>query len=158
MTLTIEQQQILDELMARVPEVNKDPRGLSNLAGLEPELIKSLLGISNSDLQKYLLTLISHKDKIEQWLLDAVDRNPLEASFQFLGLASVAFFVAEKDENPKVKTFVDAFYFVSTCASVGYADLFPVTQQGRAIASLVMTVGPGLAAKTLDRSKAIEVK
>jgi len=154
-TLTLEQQQALDELMALT---NKDPRGFLNLAGLKQDFLQSLFGISKTDLQTHVLSLLSHKDKIEQWLLEAVERNPLEASFQFLGLASVAFFVAEKDENPKVKTFVDAFYFISTCASVGYADVFPVTQEGRAIASLVMTVGPALAAKTLDKPKSSEVK
>ncbi|RWZ25404.1 ion channel, partial [Escherichia coli] len=60
-------------------------------------------------------------------------------------------YLAEKHANPKIKTFTDAFYYISTCASVGFADIFAVTQSGKAIASLVMTVGPSLTAKALTR-------
>jgi Ion channel len=159
MTLTLEQQRTLEKLLAQMPR--SEQAGLSGKASniaepkiiLEADLLKGLTGISSDDLKKQLLTWLGKKDAVEQWLVETVDRNPLEASTQFLGLASVAFFVAEKDENPKVKTMVDAFYFISTCASVGYADIFPVTQTGRMISSLVMTVGPALTAKALDGRK-----
>jgi hypothetical protein len=36
---------------------------------------------------------------------------------------------------------IDAFY-ISICASVGYADIFAATQMGRATVALVMIVGP----------------
>jgi hypothetical protein len=48
---------------------------------------------------------------------------------------------------------VDAFYYISTCASVGYADIFAVTQAGRAIAALVMIIGPALTTNSLNRPK-----
>jgi hypothetical protein len=71
----------------------------------------------------------------------------------FLAASSAAFYAAEKDQNPRIKTYIDAFYYISTCASVGYADIFAATQTGRAIAALVMIVGPALAARSLDRPK-----
>lgn len=151
MTLTIEQRQALTTLMAHVPRTQAvvAPQAMP----LETDLLKGFTGLSGDDLQKGLLTLLGRKDALEQWLLSAVERNPLEASVQFLGLASLAFYAVEKSENPKIKTLVDAFYFISTCASVGYADVFPVTELGRTIASLVMTIGPALTAKALDGHK-----
>ena len=68
-----------------------------------------------------------------------------------MGAAALAFFQAERGINPKINSYMDAYYYISTCASVGYADVFAVTQMGKAIAALVMTVGPALAAKALDR-------
>jgi hypothetical protein len=149
MTLTLEQRKALTDLMAHVPRApTVEAPTLVN-----EDLLKGLTGLSGDDVQKGLLSLLTRKDALEQWLLSAVERNPLEASGQFLGLASLAFYAVEKNENPKIKTLVDAFYFISTCASVGYADVFPVTQLGRTIASLVMTVGPALTAKALDGRK-----
>jgi len=159
MTLTLEQQRTLEKLLTQMPRaeqpnvLGKVENTAEPIQSLGPDLLQGLTGISSQDLQKQLLTWLGKKDAVEQWLVEAVERNPLEASTQFLGLASVAFYVAEKDENPKVKTMVDAFYFISTCASVGYADIFPVTQTGRMISSLVMTVGPALTAKALDGRK-----
>ena len=75
----------------------------------------------------------------------------MDAAFEFLGAAALAFYLAERGVNPKVETYVDAFYYIATCASVGYADIFAATQAGRAIAALVMVVGPALAAKALER-------
>jgi voltage-gated potassium channel len=63
---------------------------------------------------------------------------------------SFLFYVAEKDVNPKVNTYVDALLYISTCLSVGYADVFAQTQAGKAIATAIMTVGPAMAAKALD--------
>jgi hypothetical protein len=42
------------------------------------------------------------------------------------------------------------FCYVSTSLSVGYANIFPVTQAGKAIGALVQMVGPALSAKALD--------
>ena len=59
--------------------------------------------------------------------------------------------------NSHIKTFVDAFYYGATCASVGYVDIFALTQTGRAIAALVMILGPGLTAYFLGRSRPLDV-
>lgn len=148
MTLTPEQQQALDELFAHVPQ---PPNGQS--APAQADFLQTWFGISGSDLKAKLLTLFDKKDQFESRLLDMVEHNPLDAAVTFLAGASYAFYVAEKDVNPKIKTYVDAFYYISTCASVGYADIFAATQAGRAIAALVMIVGPALAARSLDRPR-----
>ena len=49
-----------------------------------------------------------------------------------------------------VKTPADALLFVTTCMSVGYADIFAKTTAGKLIASYAMTVGPSMTAKILD--------
>lgn len=145
MALTPEQQRALDELMKRVPS--------NGNAGDAPDLLKTWLGVSGDDLKAKLAALLREKDRAEHALIARVEQNPFDSALAFLAVASAAFYAAEKDVNPKIKTYVDAFYYISTCASVGYADIFAMTQAGRAIASLVMIVGPALAARSLDRPK-----
>ncbi|MBP7691611.1 MAG: two pore domain potassium channel family protein [Anaerolineales bacterium] len=92
-----------------------------------------------------------------EWLAAArnwATRDPLTALAQFLAAAALALYAAEQGANPRIRTYVDAFYYISTCASVGYADIFAVTQAGRAIAALVMMVGPALAARALKAPQA----
>ena len=144
MALTSEQQQALDELMAHVAPAQ------TASATMPTDLLRPWLGISRQDTDQWLATLLSHKDDLERRLLSWTERNPLEATFEFLAAASVPFFAAERDANPKIRTLVDAFYYLSTCASVGYADIFAVTQTGRAIAALVMAIGPALTNKVLE--------
>jgi hypothetical protein len=69
---------------------------------------------------------------------------------QFVCTAAALFYCAEHEANPAVKTYFDALHYVSTSLSVGYANLFPVTQAGKVIASVVQMVGPALSAKALD--------
>ena len=145
MTLTPEQQAALDQLFAQVP-AQPQPAETS-------DVLKTWFGVSGSELKARLLTLFDQKNKVESKLLDLVEANPLDAAVTFIAAASYAFYTAEKDANPKVKTYVDAFYYIATSASVGYADIFAMTQTGRAIASLVMIVGPALAARSLDRPR-----
>lgn len=83
-------------------------------------------------------------------LRDGVARDPLDALVVTVLGGAFLFYVAEKDVNPKVKTYWDALVYVSTCLSVGYADIFAKTPQGQAIATAIMTVGPAMAAKALD--------
>jgi hypothetical protein len=143
MPLTPAQRQTLDELLARVP--NGRP------AQAAPDFLKTWFGVSGDDLKTKLAALLARKTDFEHRIVDWSERNPLDAAFEFLAVASLAFYAAEKDANPKIKTYIDAFYYISTCASVGYADIFAATQPGRAIAALVMIVGPALAARSLDR-------
>jgi hypothetical protein len=145
MTLTPEQQQALDELFAHVPQ---PANGQS--APVQADFLQTWFGVSGSDLKEQLLSLLRKKDVAEQQLLDFARRNPMDAAFGFLVASSMAFYAAEKDVNPRIKTFVDAFYYIATCASVGYADIFALTQTGRAIASLVMILGPALTNSILD--------
>jgi hypothetical protein len=71
----------------------------------------------------------------------------------FVSAAAVLFFCAEEGHNPSVRTYVDALHYISTSLSVGYANIFPVTQAGKAIGALVQMVGPALSAKALDAER-----
>jgi hypothetical protein len=53
-----------------------------------------------------------------------------------------------------VETYWDALVFVSTCLSVGYADVFARTPAGKAIAAAVMTLGPAMSGAMLDPARA----
>ncbi|MGC1378957.1 MAG: potassium channel family protein [Anaerolineales bacterium] len=141
MAVTQEQQQALDELMSHM----RKPA--------EPDILKTWLGFSREELREKVLSLLDQKSDYQQHILDWIESNPMDASLEIIGAASWAFYLAEKDFNPRIKSYVDAFYYISTCASVGYADIFAATQAGRAIAALVMIIGPALTANSLNRPK-----
>ncbi len=73
-----------------------------------------------------------------------VNRDPMDAVLATVTGATVLFYLAERRVNPKVQSLADAMVFITTCLSVGYADVFARTPAGKAIASAVMTVGPSL--------------
>jgi voltage-gated potassium channel len=89
-------------------------------------------------------------EALKSALREGVARDPLDALVVTLLGGSFLFYMAEKDENPKVRTYWDALVYISTCLSVGYADIFARTKAGQAIATAIMTVGPAMAAKALD--------
>lgn len=86
------------------------------------------------------------KSKLRSLLL----RDPLDTVLVTVLGGAWLFYLAEKDENPKVQSFADALVFVSTCLSVGYADTFARTPSGKAIATVVMTLGPALSSRVLE--------
>jgi hypothetical protein len=88
--------------------------------------------------------------EVKRELRAGMNKDPLDALAVTVLGGSFLFYMAEKDENPKVTSYVDALLFISTCLSVGYADVFAKTQAGKAIATAVMTIGPAMAAKALD--------
>ena len=146
MALTKEQQQALDALMLQVNKSNRP-------AAAPDDMLKTWLGFSSDELREKVLSLLDKKLGYQNNLLDWIAANPLDSALEILGVASWAFYLAEKDANPKINTYMDAFYYISTCASVGYADIFAETQAGRAIAALVMIIGPSLTANSLERPK-----
>lgn len=148
--LTTEQQEALDQLFKQVPNGHGPGTAVPGSSALS-DLLEVWLGISGEQVQKYLDLLFQQRDTWEGRFLTWAEGNPMEAAFGFLGAAAAAFYAAERVENPKIKTYIDAFYYIATCASVGYADVFAVTQRGKAIAALVMVVGPGLADRALNR-------
>jgi voltage-gated potassium channel len=87
---------------------------------------------------------------LKKAIREGVTRDPLDALVVTVAGGAFLFWLAERDENPKCTTYVEALVYVSTCLSVGYADIFARTQAGRAIATAIMTVGPAMAAKALD--------
>ena len=143
MALTSEQEKALNQLIAQMRQPQPKPAP-------EPDMLQTWLGISPSDLREKIFALLGQKDEYEKRFLDWVAANPLEANVEFLGLAAWAFYQAEKGANPKIQTYVDAFYYISTCASVGYADMFAVTQTGRTITAIVMMIGPSLTSRALN--------
>jgi hypothetical protein len=142
-TLTAEQERALNELLAHVP-ARPQPNGTNRP-------LQVWFGLSEQELQTKLFALLDKKNRLEGQLLDWVEANPLDANFTFLGAAALAFYHAEKEANPRIHTYIDAYYYISTCASVGYADIFAVTQTGRLISSLVMSVGPALSNMAFER-------
>jgi hypothetical protein len=75
--------------------------------------------------------------------------TPMESLCALVGAGAMAFYWAEKDENPGVRSYWDALHYVATCLSVGYANIFPVTPVGKAIGAAVMMVGPAMSAAAL---------
>lgn len=123
--LTLEQQHALDELFTQL-------EGEGRTAVLPPasDFLQTWFGLSGNELRQELQKLFNVKNEWESHFLDWAEANPLETAYSFLASAAVAFYYAEKQINPQVNTYVDAFHYIATCASVGYADIFPVTQNG----------------------------
>lgn len=69
----------------------------------------------------------------------------------FVCSAAALFFSAEEGRNPAVLTYWDALHYVSTSLSVGYANIYPVTQAGKLIGAVVQMLGPALSSHALDR-------
>ena len=90
---------------------------------------------------------------VKKSLREAIASDPLEANLVTVAGGAFLFYLAEKGHNPKVQSYWDALVFVSTCMSVGYADVFARTPAGKAIASAVMTIGPALSGALLDEPK-----
>lgn len=114
------------------------------------DYLYTFTGIPSHELLNGVRALLNQREGLEARLLDMLTDKPLEANIGFLCSAAAAFFLAERGVNPRMHTFIDALYYISTCLAVGYADIFPVTQTGKAIATLVMLVGPALTAELLD--------
>jgi hypothetical protein len=82
--------------------------------------------------------------------------SPAEELGTLVGWATVLFFAAEEGHNPAVATMWDAYHYIATSLSVGYANIFPVTQMGKAIGAVVMTLGPAMSARALETSRTPE--
>ena len=108
MALTSEQEQALNELLGHIPAPTEPTPPVT------PGLLETWLGLSDEQIQNKLLALATQKDKAEGMFLDWVESNPLDSAFVFLGAAAAAFYRAEKGINPRVKTYTDAFYYIST--------------------------------------------
>lgn len=115
-----------------------------------PDMLQVFTGVSGQQIVDAVRTLIEKRGEFESDVIERFTRYPMETLAGFLLGTSAAFYLAERDVNPKVRTFIDALYYISTCLSVGYADVFAQTQTGKAVATLVMTVGPSLTGELLD--------
>jgi voltage-gated potassium channel len=88
---------------------------------------------------------------LKKGLQDAAATDPFDATMVTVLGGSFLFYLAEKGKNPKVETFWDALVFITTCLSVGYADVFARTPTGKAIAAAVMTFGPALSGAIFEQ-------
>src|ERR1700761_7832240 len=95
-------------------------------------------------------------DAWKRSLKATVASDPFDAIVVTVLGGAFLFYLAEKGKNPKVRSYVDALLFISTCLSVGYADVFAVTPAGKAIASAVMTFGPAMSGAIFDEPKTAE--
>jgi hypothetical protein len=77
--------------------------------------------------------------------------TPAEELGVLVSWGAALFYWAEAGTNPSVRTYWDALHYVTTALSVGYANIFPVTQLGKTIASIIMTIGPAISARALDQ-------
>ena len=66
-------------------------------------------------------------------------------AFMLIIFSSIAILQVETDPNSNIKTAEDAIWWsYVTITTVGYGDKFPVTTEGRVIASFLMIAGVGL--------------
>jgi hypothetical protein len=93
-------------------------------------------------------------DEAKDWMREASWQDPAAAVIWVTLIGAHAFYRAEVGHNPKVKTLDDALVYVSTNLSVGYCDIFAVTDRGKQIVTLLMMFGPALAARALDAPSA----
>jgi len=90
---------------------------------------------------------------INAYLRDKQAKEPMAATLATVLLGTLAFYRAERGQNPKVNSIYDALVYVSTNLSVGYSDIFAKTEAGKAIGSALMTFGPALSTRTFDPPK-----
>lgn len=112
---------------------NPDRAALSALAQIAEGLVGARGGNLGYETWKAGFREIAQRDPIDTLLVSVLG-------------GSYLFWLAEKDANPKCRTFWDAAIFVSTCLSVGYDNKFAVTEPGKAISTFLMTFGPAAAA------------
>jgi hypothetical protein len=86
---------------------------------------------------------------LERWA-GKLAESPCRNTASVVGLSTVLFYLLEKNRNPKVNDVWDAMVYCSTCLSVGYGDIFAKTPLGKILGSTLMTMGPAMAAKTLE--------
>ena len=93
---------------------------------------------------------------LKSGLRAAIANDPFDATVVTVLGGAFLFYVAERGQNPKVTSYWDALVFISTCLSVGYADIFAKTPAGKAIAAAVMTLGPAMSGALLDPPRGAE--
>ena len=80
----------------------------------------------------------------------SLSESPCRNTAAIVGASALLFYALERGRNPKVNDVFDAMVYTSTCLSVGYGDIFAKTPLGKILGSTLMTIGPALAAGTLD--------
>ncbi len=119
-------------------ETNEAPAGLAGALSpwVAPETIASVQQ-----------TLAALRDQG----LALANQRPVESLVALVAGGAALYYAAERGRNERVHTYWDALEFVSTCASVGYSNIFPNTPVGKIVASVLFLLGPALAAAALER-------
>lgn len=91
-------------------------------------------------------TLAEYRDRGRE----VATAHPLESLLAVVFGGAAVYYLAERGRNEKVRHYWDALEFVSTCASVGYSNIFPNTPIGKIVASTLFLIGPTLCTRALD--------
>lgn len=89
---------------------------------------------------------------IDEWASALADAPARNAAIVVMA-SGVLFLHFERGHNPAVNDITDAVLYTSTCLNVGYAKIQPMTKAGKLLGAILMTYGPGLAARSLDGSR-----
>lgn len=92
---------------------------------------------------------IPERVPLDEWT-ERIGGKPMTNTAMTVAASAVLFYLAERGKNPKVADIWDALIYTSTCLSVGYGDIFARTPAGKMIGTALMTLGPAMAARTLD--------
>ena len=92
-------------------------------------------------------------DQLKGKLLGQYAKDPVGSTVSTVLLASFLFYRAERGKNPKVTSYYDALSYVATSLSVGYSDVFPKTETGKAIGAAIQTVGPAISANLFENMR-----
>jgi len=93
-------------------------------------------------------------DSLKEKLRSVAKGDPIDALLATVLGGGLLFYKLEHGKNPRCNSYWDAVLYVATSLSVGYDDVFPKTEAGNALASLVHSFGPALAANALNPPKA----
>jgi hypothetical protein len=86
---------------------------------------------------------------IDDWAAKLAEK-PAQNTVALVALASAVFYAAERGRNPRVRDVYDALIYCTTNLSVGYSDIFARTPIGKIVGSVLMVLGPSMAAKATD--------
>jgi len=109
--------------------------------------LAALAAVAEPDLGRATL------DQVKGKLLGQYAKDPVGSTVSTVLLASFLFYRAERGKNPKVTSYYDALAYVATSLSVGYSDVFPKTETGKAIGAAIQTVGPAMSANLFENMR-----
>ncbi len=93
--------------------------------------------------------------RLKGQLRELATRDPIDSLLLTVLGGGLLFYTLEKDSNPRCATYWDAVLYAATSLSVGYDDVFPKTSGGNAVAALMQTFGPALAAAAFAPPSAV---
>jgi hypothetical protein len=92
--------------------------------------------------------------QLKESIRDRYVSDPMGTTATTLLAAAYLFYRAEHETNPKVDSYYAALEYIASSLSVGYTDIYPKTPLGKSIASMMMTMGPGMVGGLFDGGNA----